>query len=154
MPERVAYPTNGANPPAPVQIRSAIPLTVTDVAYAAAAFAGLDSAANHLQVAGSVVAGTTDKVLVAGAANKKIVVYEVAAMTTGGATDFTGTLAEEGATTDLLQFTGTQYGQVRYTQPFELGVNKDLILYRAAGNTGSNTSDANIVTVSYNIFDA
>ena len=142
------------NPPYAEQIRNAIPITVTDVAYAAAAFAGLDSAASHLQVAGNVVAGTTDKVLVAGVAGKKIVVYEVAAMTTGGATDFTGTLAEEGAAGDLVQFTGTQYGQVRYTQPFELGTDKDLILYRAAGNAGSNTSDANIVTVSYNIFTA
>ena len=143
-----------ANPPYAEQIRNHIPNTVTDVAYAAAAFAGLDSAANHLQDSGGVVAGTTDKVLVAGEAGKKIVVYEVAAMVTGGATDFTGTLAEEGATDDLIQFTGTQYGQVRYTQPFELGTNKDLILYRAAGLTGSSASDANIVVVSYALFTA
>ena len=144
----------GNNPPYPEQIRNAIPLTVTDVAYAAAAFAGLDSAENHLQAAAGIVAGTTDKVLVAGQPGKKIYVYEVACMTTGGATDFTGSLAEEGATGDLIQFTGTQYGQVRYTQPFALAEDKDLILFRAAGNGGSKDSDANIVTVSYNIFNA
>lgn len=147
----------GNNPPYPEQIRNAIPLTVTDVSYLDSAFAGLDSAANHLQVAASVVAGTTDKVLVAGAAGKKIVVYEVAAMTTGAAADFTGTIAEEGATGDLVQFTGTQYGQVRYTQPFELGEDKDLILYRCDGNSHASSStggDANIVIVSYSIFNA
>ena len=141
----------GNNPPYPEQIRNAIPLTVTEVTFDTSSFAGLDSDGAHLLDTSTV---NTSAILVAGVADKKIVVYEVAAMTTGGATDFTGTLAEEDAADDKIQFTGTQYGQVRYTQPFELAAGKGLVLYRAAGNFGDANTDANIITVSYNIFTA
>lgn len=147
----MAQEINGVNPPYPEQIQNAIPLTITDVQYEADKFAGLDSSKAHLQGTAS---ADTSTILVPGVAGKKIVVYEVAAMTTGGATDFTGSLGEEGNASDKVQFTGTQYGQVRYTQPFELGAGLGLVLYRAAGNVGDAASDANITTVSYLIFDA
>jgi hypothetical protein len=144
----------GTNPPYPEQIVNITPTTVTNVTWLDASFPGLDPSNDHLQATADAAFQTT---LVAGAAKKKIVVYEVAAMTTGGAADFTGTLAEEGATGDKVQFTGTQYGQARYTTPFELGEDKDLILYRCDGNSHASSStagDANILTVSYAVIDA
>ena len=140
----------GSNPPYPEQLTQAsFPLTVTNVTWLDASFPGLDPSNDHLQATAGAAFQTT---LVAGVAGKKIVVYEVAAMTTGGATDFTGTIAEEDAATDMVQFTGTQYGQARYTTPFELAPGLGLILYRCAGNSHASSStngDANIITVSY-----
>ena len=144
----------GSNPPYAEQIVNTIPNTVTNVTWLDASFPGLDPSKDHMQSSADAAFQTT---LVAGLAGFKVVVYEMAAMTTGGAADFTGTLAEEGAASDKVQFTGTQYGQARYTTPFELTAGKGLILYRCDGNSHASSStggDANIVTVSYSIIEA
>ena len=122
----------------------------TEVAYQAAAFAGLDATANHLQASPD---ANTSSVVVAGVEGKRVLVLEVAAMTTGGNLDYTGTLGEEGSDDDLFVYTGTQYSEARLTAKILLGENKDLIHYRVAGNVGSSTSDANIINVAYTMVD-
>lgn len=143
------YPGN--NPPSGEMILNMIPQQLTMVNFAAADFAGLDSEGDHLQ---DTTSASTSSTLVSCASDQAIAVFEVGAMTTGGGIDFTGTLAEEDSTDDLIQFTGTQYGMARFTQPFVLTKGKDLIYYRAAGNTADANTDANIITISYTLINA
>jgi len=122
------------------------PTTYTEAKWAAASFAGLNTGNNHLQATPT---ADTSTVIAAGVSGMCIVIYEIGAMTTGGNSDMTGTLAEGDATDDLFRYTGTKYGMCRHTTYIKLAPGKGLIHYRADGNTGSATSDANILCVSY-----
>ena len=126
--------------------------TAVDAVSTASDFAGMDTANAHLQDTAD--PGVTDRVLVEGLPGKKIVVNEVSITQTGGATGYVGTLAQEGETSDIIQFAAGQYGQARFEANFELETDKDLILYRAKGETGGATVDVNIVTVFYTYIDS
>jgi len=137
-------PTGRSN--RPDMADNTFPTTYTEANYASDVFAGLATGSDHLQNSPT---AATSSVVAAGLAGHSIVIYEVGAMTTGGNSDMTGTLAEEDQTSDLFRYTGTKYGMVRHTTYIILTPGKALIHYRADGNTGSSTSDANILNVSY-----
>ena len=125
--------------------------TVVNSVSTASDFAGLDTSENHLQ---ATPAAGTSSILVEGVPGKKIVVNEVSVTQTGGTTGYVGTLAQEGETSDIIQFAAGQYGQARFEATFELETDKSLILYRAQGETGGVTNDVNIVTVFYTYVDS
>ena len=120
--------------------------TATDGAAVASQFAGLNASNDHLQATPT---ATTSAIIVSGTPGYKIVVNEISITQTGGTTGYVGTLAQEDETTDILQFAAGQYGQARFETLFELDADKDLILYRAQGETGGVTNDVNLVTVFY-----
>lgn len=128
--------------------------TSNDVVSLAASFAGLDTGANHLQAGDGVTADVTDKVMVPALAGYKIVVFDVSVTTGGGTENYVGTLAQSDKTSDIIQFTIGPYGQYRSTTMFQLEENKGLTLYRASGNVGSTSLDANTVTVYYSYVQA
>ena len=125
--------------------------TAVDVVSTTDDFAGLNTANTHLQATPS---SDTSSIMVAGVANKKIVVNEIAVNQTGSTTGYVGTLAQEGETADIIQFACGQYGQATFDSVFELEAGKGLVLYRAQGATNSATADANIVNVYYTYVDA
>ena len=92
---------------------------------------------------------STDTTIAAGVAGFSIEVISADAMTTGGAGDSTGCLAEEDSASDFWKYTATQYSQCRYTSRYLLTEGKGLVHYRCEGNTGSATTDANILNVIY-----
>ena len=120
--------------------------TATDVASIAAQFADLNAGNAHLQDTPTV---NTSAILVEGKAGYKIVVNEISVTQTGGTSGYVGTLAQEGETSDIIQFAAGQYGQARFEAMFELETDKDLVLYRAQGEDGGVTVDVNLVTVFY-----
>ena len=133
------------------RLQSEFASTVTESAYQAAAFAGLNAGNTHLQASPDT---NTSSVIIAALADHKLVIWEIAAMTTGGAGDFTGTFAASGSDDDLFVYTGTQYSEARWQTKIVLPENTALIHYRCAGNTGSATSDLNTVTVAYTYIPA
>lgn len=123
--------------------------SVSDAVSVTADFAGMDTDADHLQLAAGVVTGTTDRLLLPGRPGYKIVVNEVSVSQTGGTPGYVGTLAQDGETSDIIQFVAGQYGQARFEAIFELEVNTGLRLYRAQGISGTINDDINVVTVFY-----
>tara|TARA_R110000824_G_scaffold70127_1_gene180252 strand:+ start:5067 stop:5540 length:474 start_codon:yes stop_codon:yes gene_type:complete len=128
--------------------------SVSDAVSVTADFAGMDTGADHLQLAAGVVGGTTDRMLLPGRPNHKIVVNEVSVSQAGGAPGYVGTLAQEGETSDIIQFVAGQYGQARFEAIFELEVGKGLMLYRAQGIAGTVNDDVNVVTVFYSYVES
>ena len=133
----------------PERIRAASWVTANtcyvEANYAAAAFAGLNTAAIHLQDVPN--PGVTDTVIIPGIAGTYIEVIEIGAMTTGGNGDMTGTLAVEGSDEDFYAYTGTQYTQARMRTAILIPAGQGVVHYRCAGNTGAVGSDANILNV-------
>jgi len=120
--------------------------TATDVVSTASDFAGLDTSKTHLQ---ATPATATSSIMVPAKADHKIVVNEISVTQTGGNTGYIGTIAQTGETADIIQFACGQYGQARFDSMFELETNTGLVLYRAQGESGGVTADANCVTVWY-----
>lgn len=128
--------------------------TYVETVYQSSNFAGLDVTSAHLQ---SSPTANTSSLVVQPSDSQKVVITGINASTTQAvvATPFIGTLAASGSSEDLLVYQASAYNQFNMRCNLELPAGAALIHYRVQGDTnGSQTTDANTVTVSYKIVQA
>lgn len=124
--------------------------TYTEVSYLASSFAGLNVTSAHLQ---DTPTAATSSLVVQSSAGHRIVITSVNCCTTqdSAGTPYIGTLAASGEASDVVVYQSSAYNQFSMKCNIQLPVGKALVHYRVQGDSGSASTDANVLTVTYKI---